>query len=287
MTMPGAASAGGFQREEPLPGGTANHGLVTRVGATVRRPQAEGSAAIHHLLLHLEEVGFDGAPRYLGEDDQGREVLSYIDGEAAIVPYPEWSMQDDALVSVARLLRRYHAAVRTFDGSRHRWASSVPGPYRHGLVSHNDPNLDNIIFRDGEAMALIDFDLASPGSALWDVALAARLWVPLRDPALVPDARAWRMVDRLRLFADAYELDPVDRARLADAAMQSHGWCYDIMRAGAAEGRPGFVQSLASGLAEHDDRSRQWLAHHQQALREALRSQAHEKDNRPNRRGTR
>ena len=44
----------------------------------------------------------------------------------------------------------------------------MPAAYREGLVSHNDPNLDNIIFRDGEAVALIDFDLASPGSALWD-----------------------------------------------------------------------------------------------------------------------
>ena len=113
----------------------------------------------------------------------------------------------------------------------------MPSAYREGLVSHNDPNLDNIIFRDGEAVALIDFDLASPGSALWDVAVAARLWVPLRDPVNIPDDRARRAGDRLRLFADAYELDPVDRSRLADAATQTHGWCYDLVRAGADMGQ--------------------------------------------------
>jgi hypothetical protein len=270
MTEQRSASAGDSHLEEQLPGGTANRGLVVRVGSTVRRPQTEGSAAVHELLLHLEEVGFDGAPRYLGEDDQGREVLTYIDGEAATVPYPAWSFRDEALVSVVRLLRRYHAAVRTFRGTHHPWPSAVPAEFRHGLVSHNDPNLDNIIFRDGEAVALIDFDLASPGSVLWDVALAARLWVPLRDPADIPDDRARRMRDRLRLFADAYELDPGDRARLADAAAESHRWSYEIVRAGAEQGRPGFVESLATGLAEHDDRGRRWLARHHQALREAL-----------------
>jgi hypothetical protein len=270
MTRQRGASAGDSQPEQQLLGGTANRGLVVRVGDTVRRPQAEGSAAVHDLLLHLEDVRFDGAPRYLGEDDQGREVLSFIDGEAATVPYPVWAMQDDALVSVARLLRRYHAAVRTFRGSPHRWASAVPPEYRRGLVSHNDPNLDNIIFRDGEAVALIDFDLASPGSALWDVALAARLWVPLRDPADVPDDRARRMRDRLRMFADACELDSSDRSRLADAAVQSHAWCYDHVRAGAEKGRPGFVDLLATGLAEYDERGRQWLARHQRTLCEAL-----------------
>ena len=121
MNLQGAASASVTSSgRSQLPGGTANRGLVVRVGATVRRPQHEGSAAIHHLLLHLENVGFDGAPRYLGEDDQGREVLSYIDGEAAIEPYPAWSKQDDALVSVARLLRRYHARrcdLRRFESS--------------------------------------------------------------------------------------------------------------------------------------------------------------------------
>jgi hypothetical protein len=270
MIVPGAASAGDSQRELRLDGGTANRGLVVRVGDTVRRPQTAGSAAVHDLLRHLEDVGFDGAPRYLGQDAEGREVLSYIDGDVATVPYPAWSMADDALASVARLLRRYHAAARTFRGAAHRWASRVPAAYRQGLVSHNDPNLDNVVFRDGRAVALIDFDLASPGSVLWDAALAARLWVPLRDPADVPDHRARRVGDRLRLFADAYELNPVDRARLAEAAARSHAWCYDIVRAGAQEGHAGYVECLTTDFERHDERGRRWLARHQGVLRQAL-----------------
>ena len=50
-----------------------NAGAVVRVGDTVRRPVKKTAVAVRALLLHLEGVGFDGAPRYLGSDEQGRE----------------------------------------------------------------------------------------------------------------------------------------------------------------------------------------------------------------------
>lgn len=257
--------------EIPLPGGTSNRGLVVRVGDTVHRPQSKASPAVHALLLHLEQVGFDGAPRYLGQDEQGREVLSYLPGEAATEPHPPWALEDTALLSVAHLLRRYHQAVASFDPSRYSWHTAVPEEYRDGLVSHNDPNLDNVIFSDGRAVALIDFDLAGPGSRLWDVALAARLWTPLRDPVDVGDQRAGRTAERLRLFVDAYGLEGQERAELAAAASRSHAWCYDIVRAGAEQGQPGYADYWTSGAIRHDERGRRWLTEQQDALQQALR----------------
>ena len=97
--------------EIPLLGGTANRGRVHRVRDTVRRPLRPTSAATHALLRHLEEVGFDGAPRVLGIDEAGREVLSYVPGEAVTAPAPGWGLTDAALDSVGRLLRRFHDAV--------------------------------------------------------------------------------------------------------------------------------------------------------------------------------
>ncbi len=70
-----------------LRGGYTNDGQVVRVGDTVRRPWRATSPATGALLEHLERVGFDGAPRFLGRDEDGREVLSYVDGEAAIEPH--------------------------------------------------------------------------------------------------------------------------------------------------------------------------------------------------------
>ena len=112
-------------------------------------------------------------------------MLSYIPGTAVVEPYPDWALTDEALVSVAELLRAYHDAASTFDPSPYSWAPS-PLRFRGSLVTHNDMNLDNVVFRDGRAAALIDFDLASPGSRAWDVACAARLWAPLRPTSTSP-----------------------------------------------------------------------------------------------------
>src|SRR5439155_16856588 len=117
-----------------LLGGIANQGLVFRVGDTVHRPQRPTSRATHALLQHLADVGFDGAPRFLGVDRQGREVLSYLHGEAVIRPYPSWALTDAAMTTVAGLLRRYHQAVSTFDATPYRWPPSPPAPFCSGLV---------------------------------------------------------------------------------------------------------------------------------------------------------
>jgi Phosphotransferase enzyme family len=258
------------QLEIPLLGGIANQGLVFRVGQTVRRPLRPTSPATCALLRHLAEVGFEGAPRFLGVDRQGREVLSYIPGDAVIPPYPGWALTDVALVSVARLLRRYHEAVSSFDPAPYAWPASPPRPFRDGLISHNDPNLDNIVFRDGEAVALIDFDLASPGSRLWDVAATARLWAPLRPDDDIGDARRGRALARFRLFVDACGLAEADRDRLVDAVVANHDWLYDIVRCGAENGNPGFVAYWQGNAAARSARARRWYDENDKLLRAAL-----------------
>ncbi len=257
--------------EVPLTGGTTNHGLVVRMGATVRRPARPTSPATAALLQHLADVGFPGAPRPLGIDAEGREVLSYIPGVAVTPPYPSWALTDDALVSVAWLLRRYHQAVATFDPEPHTWPPSPPAPFGIGpVVAHNDPNLDNVVFRDGRAVALIDFDLASPAAPVWDVAAAARLWAPLRPDSAIGDARAGRALVRLRLFVDAYGLVGPDRDLLVDAVMSNHDWSYDIVGQGAAAGRPGFQKYWTQQNAARARLTRQWYVDDDQQLRAAL-----------------
>ena len=54
----------------PLTGGNLSEGLV-RIGHTVRRPAGPWSPSVHAFLRHLDDVGFTGAPRSLGFDEQG------------------------------------------------------------------------------------------------------------------------------------------------------------------------------------------------------------------------
>ena len=85
---------------------------VVRVGNTVRRVTGPWSPAVHALLRHLEAAGFDGAPRFLGIDERGREILSFVEGETLRPDIPNWS--EDLLAGVGSLLRRYHDAVAGF-----------------------------------------------------------------------------------------------------------------------------------------------------------------------------
>jgi hypothetical protein len=255
--------------EVVLAGGTTNAGRVMRVGDTVRRPRRPTSEATEALLAHLERAGFSGAPRYLGSDDRSREILSYIPGEAPIIPYPEWAFTDATLVSVAELLRRYHDAVSSFDPSGYTWPHPIPERFRQGLVSHNDPNLDNVVFAGGSAVALIDFDLASPGSAAWDLACAARLWVPLRDPRDAP-AGPDRSLARLALFADAYGASQDQRSGLVEAIVECHRWCYEVVAGAAAQGHPVFGPLWLNGGEAQADRTRRRLRDSLPELRLAL-----------------
>lgn len=256
--------------EVPLLGGTANRGRVVRVGDTVRRPQRATSPATHALLRHLADVGFDGAPRFLGVDEQGREVLSYVPGTAITPPYPAWALGDDALVSVAHLLRDYHRAVSTFSPAPHPWPLSPPPPFTGQLVSHNDVNLDNVVFRDRRAVALIDFDLASPGSRVWDVACATRLWAPLRPDPDIHDGRRGRSLARFRLFVDTYGLDRGEREAVVRAVVHNHDWCYDVVGTAAANGHAAFSEYLVGGAQARADRTRRWYADNAHRLRGAL-----------------
>jgi len=96
--------------EIPLQGGDVTDGVV-RVGDTVRRPANTSTPAVHALLRHLEAAGFDGAPRVLGVDEFGREILTFVPGRDGV---PAESVTDEALVGLAGLLRRYHDATVGF-----------------------------------------------------------------------------------------------------------------------------------------------------------------------------
>ena len=261
-----------LRREVLLPGGTTNAGRVSRVGDTVRRPDRASGESTRALLEVVEQRGFPGAPRVLGIDDCGREVLGYIPGRVPIAPTPRWALTDTALWSVAELLRGYHDAAASFDPTGRQWSHAVPERFRDGTIAHNDPALHNVVFRGGRAVALIDFDLAAPGSRAWDLACAARLWVPLRAPEDRPAAARGRMLERLSGFLDAYGASGDQRAELIEALPECHRWCYSIVCAAVAEGHGSFSRLWHDGGgAQCAERTGRWLSQCAPTLRTALR----------------
>ena len=224
--------------EEPLAGGMGNAGAVVRVGDTVRRPVKSSSAAVQALLVHLEGVGFDDAPRYLGVDDKGREVVSFIEGEVPLPPYPAWCLTGEALDGVARLLRHFHDATASFDtSSASGWALEFADPEGGPVICHNDVFPENVVFRSGEPVAFIDFDLAAPGQRLWDVSLTLHEWAPLH----APEARHRHPahldgVARVGRFARAYGVDPDEATDLGEIVIASRRQVLAHIRSEIARG---------------------------------------------------
>jgi hypothetical protein len=211
--------------EVPLLGGDMTEGVV-RVGRTVRRPVRPHTAAVHGLLRHLEAAGFDGAPRVLGIDAKVREVLTYLPGVVARRPLHAFVTADSTLAALARLQLRYHEAVAGFEPAPGAWWDGevtrfVDGPV--DIICHCDINLENVIFRPGpdglRPYALIDFDLARPGTRLVDIIQTLRYWAPIADPAdRDPALRDVDVAARIAIFCEAYGLSHTERARLVPVA---------------------------------------------------------------------
>ena len=254
--------------EQPLAGGMDPRYAPVRIGDTVRRPAGSSRAAVRDLLLHLESVGFDGAPRHLGTDDLGREVLTWIDGDVPLPPYPAWAMTDRALTDLGRLVRRFHEATATFRSTSDDWSTSWADPAGGSVVCHNDLYPENVVFRDGRVVALIDFAMAAPGRPLWDLAIAAEIWCPLGDPVRRdPHGIDLDGIARLGVLARAYGLKPDSAEELVDVVMQERARSTANIRAEIASGNESWIHDWAEAggdvRAAADDA---WIARHRAAL---------------------
>lgn len=259
-------------KELPLTGG--NITPVVRVGDTVRRATGPWTPAVHRLLRHLEAVGFDGVPRVLGIDAQGREVLTYIEGEAGYfdpfttVPTHMWS--DEVLTDAAHLLRRLHEATLSFvapEGAK--WQLPYTGHGPHEVICHNDFAPYNCVFTDGRLHAIIDFDMAAPGPRVWDIAYAAYRFVPLYDE------ERWSLSDqcrRLRVFCDAYGLE--DRAGLTKTIERRVQAVGALILDRAARGDPVFQRHLEEGHVEVYERDLAFLQRHRHELQRSVEAHA-------------
>jgi hypothetical protein len=237
--------------EFALSGGTAHSGQVTRRGGTVRRPAGAYTPAVHALLGHLADRGFTGAPRPLGTEGD-TEILTYLEGESAYlpgrpgaIPEPGWALTDQAMISVARLLRRFHDASVSFDPTGLPWQRAVPDGWAGSRVTHNDTHPANVIFQNGVATGLIDFDLAGPGTVPFELAVAACFWVPIRAESDIADARRSRLWERFRLFLDGYGAPVETRAEVVRALGAANEWIFGIIREAAERGHPAFARMWA------------------------------------------
>lgn len=189
-----------MDKGEVLAGG--NMGPVRRVGDSVQRVSGVWSPAVHRLLRHCRAAGMTAVPEVVELSDDGHELLGFIPGDVPAYPLPPWVWTDDALTSSVRLLRRFHDSTVGCDPSG-PWRSPIHEPVE--VICHNDVAPYNLVYRDGIAVGIIDFDYASPGSRLWDLAYLAYRMVPLSTDTADGFTSEKRKV-RLTAVLDTYSI---------------------------------------------------------------------------------
>jgi hypothetical protein len=216
----------GTPREVRLDGG--NVGEVTRVGDTVRRRAGPWSRSVDALLLHLERSGFPGAPRALGYDGLGRQVLSFVEGDVD----PDPSDLDCArLRDVGALIREFHDLMECFVPPPGAVWNVAIAPDGEDLVCHHDVAPWNLV-RGARTLVLIDWDGAGPGTRLWDLAYAAHGFVPLATSGPDEDEQA----RRLAALVDGYGLDTARRPALVALLERRVCSMYELLRDGHERG---------------------------------------------------
>jgi Ser/Thr protein kinase RdoA (MazF antagonist) len=263
--------------EIELPKGDVTEGVV-RVGRTVRRPRQAQSDFVEAYLKHLESVGFDGAPRFLGVDAKGRDILDYVEGDVPGAPPEAWACTDAVVADIGRLVRRLHDASAGWapppelDWFGRHAAVALPAdladlPGEPELVAHCDVTPQNVVFRAGRPVALVDFDLARPTRRVLDMLTTAMWWVPLQHPAdRVPAHAGVDVPARLRLLLDAYGMAPAERAELLALADRSWRRSWHAMRHNAEHRGGGWARMWAEGVGDVIERRRAWFAAERPAL---------------------
>jgi hypothetical protein len=172
----------------------------------VTRPTGAATETIHKFLRHLRSKGLTCVPEPLAIE-AGVEKLRFIEGHSG---GQGWYHQhtEEGLSSAARLLRMIHEAGRDWSPPPGAVWGSPPVDGEDVVFCHGDPGPWNFVWRDNQAIALIDWDYLYPAPRLDDIAYALRWFGPLRNDEhvlawhhfpSVPDRR-----ERVRTFIDSY-----------------------------------------------------------------------------------
>lgn len=211
--------------EKPLEGTLTE---VARRGDRVLREAGPWTPTIQRLLAHLRAEGITWCPEPHGWTKDGREALTYLKGKVPTSPMPDWVYSDAALRRASRWLRRLHDATQDYHDPEARWRAPARKPAE--VICHNDFAPYNMVFRNEELVGVIDWDFASPGPRVWDLAYLAYRMVPLMRPEN-PSAPgcAIDLGARLDLLLTSYGTDITVRdllraivERLEDAASFAH-----------------------------------------------------------------
>lgn len=222
---------------------------VIRAGNVVYRKAGPWTQQIHKFLQYLHNQGFHAVPKPFGFDKQGREIVSFIEGETFDYPLSEKASSVNVLTSAAKLLRDYHDISMNFlniHSSSHNWMFPTKNPRE--VICHNDFAPYNVVFRDEQAIGIIDFDTAHPGPRNWDIAYALYRFAPFTNKNNEDGfGNIENQIIRARLFCQAYGIIEENRIEIVDLMIERLQALIDFLVKSAREGNKKYELNFQAG----------------------------------------
>ncbi len=197
---------------------------IVRIGDKVHRPTHWWTPAVHDLLKYLKSLDFPYSPRVFENDSDGREVLSYVEGESGAAGW-ERIVSDEGLRKFAKLLRSYHDAIAEYKPHENlEWSTGAVYLKPGEIVCHGDFGPWNIVWRGSDPVGIIDWDLVHPAVPEEDILYGLEYSAPFRDDETTIKWHHFPKVPnrqhRISVFFEAYGTPTIPNVATKVAAMQ-------------------------------------------------------------------
>jgi len=233
--------------KEILAGGRV--GKIFREDDIVRRPANKWTIHIHQFLNYLHENGVSFVPKPIGITEQNDELITYMPGDVFNYPLPKKLLSEEALISSAKLLYKFHEVSKTYVSKLtmdEQWMLPSVEPIE--VMCHGDFAPYNVTTNNGIAIGIIDFDTLHPGSKMWDIVYGLYRFVPLSwDANTEANFTLQEKIKRTALFLDTYGINADARKNTVKLLISRLQALMSFMQAEAANGNEDFQRNIKDG----------------------------------------
>ena len=142
-----------------LKGGRSTKNVV-RKGNIVYRPHKDTSVFVNSVLRFFEQKQIPYTQRFVGTDENGRDMFTFIDG---FVPNEIGETTSEQLCALMKIVKCLHDCSQEFTKNGR-------------VICHNDLSPCNTVFVNDKPIAVIDWDSAAVGERWEDLTYIIWLW---------------------------------------------------------------------------------------------------------------